>query len=67
MTADEAVEAARQIGLEVAVPMHYGAGVAGTVEEHAALRGCMPGSRRCAQQGMKPEKGHLTPVRLKLD
>ena len=30
MTAEEAAEAARRIGPKIAVPMHYGAGVAGT-------------------------------------
>jgi len=33
MTADEAVEAARRVRPRVAVPMHYGAGVAGGLED----------------------------------
>ena len=40
MTAEEAAEAARTIGLRVAMPMHYGAGVVGTAgdaERFAAL------------------------------
>jgi L-ascorbate metabolism protein UlaG (beta-lactamase superfamily) len=42
MTAEEAAEAARTIGPGVAVPMHYGAGVAGTASDagrFAALYG----------------------------
>jgi L-ascorbate metabolism protein UlaG (beta-lactamase superfamily) len=42
MTADEAVEAARSIGPKVAVPMHYGAGVAGTAQDAEQFR------RRCS-------------------
>jgi L-ascorbate metabolism protein UlaG (beta-lactamase superfamily) len=33
MTAEEAADAARRIGPEIAVPMHYGAGVAGTRDD----------------------------------
>lgn len=38
MTADEAAEAAEIIQPRVAVPMHYGAGVAGTVEDAERFR-----------------------------
>jgi len=33
MTAEEAADAARRIGPQVAIPMHYGAGVAGTRDD----------------------------------
>ena len=33
MDADEAAEAASQISPDLAIPMHYGAGVAGTIED----------------------------------
>ena len=33
MTAEEAVEVAEQINSSIAIPMHYGAGVAGTLED----------------------------------
>ena len=42
MTADEAVEAARRIQPRVAVPMHYGAGVAGTVEDAQRFAAASP-------------------------
>jgi len=37
MTADEAVEAARRIRPRVAIPMHYGAGVAGGPDDAATF------------------------------
>jgi L-ascorbate metabolism protein UlaG (beta-lactamase superfamily) len=43
MTADEAVQAAQKINPQVAVPMHYGAGVAGSIKDakrfHDLLQG----------------------------
>lgn len=33
MTAEEAADAAKEMKLKVAIPMHYGAGVAGTVQD----------------------------------
>jgi len=43
MTADEAVQAAQKIRPQVAIPMHYGAGVAGTIKDakrfHNRLQG----------------------------
>jgi L-ascorbate metabolism protein UlaG (beta-lactamase superfamily) len=42
MTAEEAVEAARQIRPRVAVPMHYGAGVAGGPEDAEAFAAAAP-------------------------
>jgi L-ascorbate metabolism protein UlaG (beta-lactamase superfamily) len=43
MTAEEAAEAARVIQPEVAVPMHYGAGVAGTQDDAARFRSLYTG------------------------
>jgi L-ascorbate metabolism protein UlaG (beta-lactamase superfamily) len=42
MTADEAVQAAESIGPKVAVPMHYGAGVAGSAEDAERFRRLSP-------------------------
>jgi L-ascorbate metabolism protein UlaG (beta-lactamase superfamily) len=42
MTAEEAVEAARAIGPRVAVPMHYGAGVAGTPDDAERFKRLSP-------------------------
>lgn len=42
MTADEAVRAAGVIRPRTAVPMHYGAGVAGTVDDAEAFRRASP-------------------------
>jgi L-ascorbate metabolism protein UlaG (beta-lactamase superfamily) len=42
MTAEEAVEAARSIAPKVVVPMHYGAGVAGTAEDAERFRRLCP-------------------------
>ncbi len=42
MTAEEAVEAARSIGPRVAVPMHYGAGVAGTPDDAERFKRLSP-------------------------
>jgi L-ascorbate metabolism protein UlaG (beta-lactamase superfamily) len=43
MTADEAVQAAQKINPQVAIPMHYGAGVAGSIKDakrfHDLLQG----------------------------
>ena len=38
MTAEEAAEAARAMNIKVAVPMHYGAGVAGTLRDAERFR-----------------------------
>lgn len=43
MTADEAVQAAQTIQPQVAIPMHYGAGVAGTVEDAQRFRDALTG------------------------
>ena len=45
MTADEAAEAAKAMKVEVAVPMHYGAGVAGTVRDAEKFRDLLAGKR----------------------
>jgi L-ascorbate metabolism protein UlaG (beta-lactamase superfamily) len=42
MTAQEAVEAARAIAPRVAIPMHYGAGVAGTIQDAELFRQLSP-------------------------
>ncbi len=42
MTAEEAVQAAQSIGPKVAVPMHYGAGVAGSAEDAERFRRLSP-------------------------
>jgi L-ascorbate metabolism protein UlaG (beta-lactamase superfamily) len=38
MTAEEAAQAAEAISPKVAVPMHYGSGVAGTLEDAERFR-----------------------------
>lgn len=43
MTADEAVQAAQKIGPQVAIPMHYGAGVAGTLKDAQRFRDRLQG------------------------
>jgi L-ascorbate metabolism protein UlaG (beta-lactamase superfamily) len=42
MTAEEAAEAANVIQAKVSIPMHYGAGVAGTVEDGERFRSLSP-------------------------
>jgi L-ascorbate metabolism protein UlaG (beta-lactamase superfamily) len=49
MTAEEAAEAASIISPSVAIPMHYGAGVAGTIEDAQRFVAL------CAQTGLKAE------------
>jgi L-ascorbate metabolism protein UlaG (beta-lactamase superfamily) len=44
MTAEEAAEAARVIQPKVAVPMHYGAGVAGTLDDAARFQSLYEGA-----------------------
>lgn len=44
MTAGEAAEAARRIKPEKAIPMHYGAGVVGTVEDAKTFASLLKGS-----------------------
>jgi L-ascorbate metabolism protein UlaG (beta-lactamase superfamily) len=46
MTAEEAVEAARAIKPAVAIPMHYGRGVAGTVEDAKTFQKALEGEMR---------------------
>jgi L-ascorbate metabolism protein UlaG (beta-lactamase superfamily) len=43
MTADEAVQAAQKIRPQVAIPMHYGAGVAGTIKDAKRFRDRLQG------------------------
>ncbi len=43
MTADEAVQAAEIIQPQVAIPMHYGAGVAGSIEDAQRFRDALEG------------------------
>jgi L-ascorbate metabolism protein UlaG (beta-lactamase superfamily) len=43
MTADEAVQAAQKIKPQVAIPMHYGAGVAGTIKDAQRFRDLLQG------------------------
>lgn len=43
MTAEEAAQAAQAISPQVAVPMHYGAGVVGTVSDAERFRSLYPG------------------------
>lgn len=43
MTADEAVEAAQKIRPQIAIPMHYGAGVAGTIKDAKSFRDQLQG------------------------
>jgi L-ascorbate metabolism protein UlaG (beta-lactamase superfamily) len=43
MTADEAVQAAQKIKPQVAIPMHYGAGVAGTIKDAKRFRDLLLG------------------------
>jgi L-ascorbate metabolism protein UlaG (beta-lactamase superfamily) len=49
MTAEEAAEAASIISPSVAIPMHYGAGVAGTIEDAQRFVAL------CSQTGLKAE------------
>ncbi len=49
MTAEEAAEAASIISPNVAIPMHYGAGVAGTIEDAQRFVAL------CSQMGLKAE------------
>jgi L-ascorbate metabolism protein UlaG (beta-lactamase superfamily) len=51
MTAEEAAEAAKVIQPRVAVPMHYGAGVAGTQEDAARFRSLYGGAVRILKEG----------------
>jgi L-ascorbate metabolism protein UlaG (beta-lactamase superfamily) len=46
MTADEAAEAAKAMKAKVVVPMHYGAGVAGTVEDAKRFRDLVGNNRQ---------------------
>jgi L-ascorbate metabolism protein UlaG (beta-lactamase superfamily) len=43
MTADEAVQAAQRVAPQVAVPMHYGAGVAGSIKDAKRFRDRLQG------------------------
>jgi len=43
MTADEAVQAAQKIKPQVAIPMHYGAGVAGSIKDAKRFRDRLQG------------------------
>jgi L-ascorbate metabolism protein UlaG (beta-lactamase superfamily) len=43
MTADEAVQAAQKINPQVAIPMHYGAGVAGSIKDAKRFRDLLQG------------------------
>jgi L-ascorbate metabolism protein UlaG (beta-lactamase superfamily) len=43
MTADEAVQAAQKIRPQVAIPMHYGAGVAGSIKDAKRFRDRLQG------------------------
>lgn len=43
MTADEAVQAAQKIRPQVAIPMHYGAGVVGTIKDAQRFRDRLQG------------------------
>ena len=43
MTADEAVQAAQKINPRVAIPMHYGAGVAGSIKDAKRFRDLLQG------------------------
>lgn len=43
MTADEAVQAAQKIRPQAAIPMHYGAGVAGTIKDAERFRDQLQG------------------------
>ncbi len=45
MTAAEAAEAARAMKVKVVVPMHYGAGVAGTLEDARRFQTLLKGER----------------------
>jgi L-ascorbate metabolism protein UlaG (beta-lactamase superfamily) len=45
MTAEEAAGAAKAMNVKVAVPMHYGAGVAGTVRDAERFRNLLSGKR----------------------
>lgn len=45
MTAEEAVGAAKAMNIKVAVPMHYGAGVAGTLRDAERFRDLLAGKR----------------------
>jgi L-ascorbate metabolism protein UlaG (beta-lactamase superfamily) len=46
MTPDEAAEAAAAMKVEVVIPMHYGAGVAGTVKDAERFRDLLRGKRQ---------------------
>jgi L-ascorbate metabolism protein UlaG (beta-lactamase superfamily) len=43
MTADEAVQAAQKVMPQVAIPMHYGAGVAGSIKDAKRFRDRLQG------------------------
>ncbi len=47
MNADEAAEAAAAMGVSLAFPIHYGAGVAGTIEDAQRF------AEICKQEGIK--------------
>jgi L-ascorbate metabolism protein UlaG (beta-lactamase superfamily) len=45
MTAEEAAGAAKAMNIKVAVPMHYGAGVAGTLRDAERFRDLLSGRK----------------------
>ena len=49
MTAEEAAEVASFISADLAIPMHYGAGVAGTIEDAQRF------VEICRQEGIRAE------------
>lgn len=49
MTADEAADAAALINPDIAIPMHYGGGIVGTIEDAQAF------VKACQQQGINAE------------